>query len=100
LSAAISTRSYVLMRLAEVADALKSHGSERAELTKRIQGMAGDSASEVRPLRERRAYLAKRIAILHEEQKSLQAQRKAVNQTASRLSTGGTAKAAGADANS
>jgi CHASE3 domain sensor protein len=88
LSATIRTRSYVLMRLEELADTVQAHGRERAELTKQIQGTPSDSGPELKKLRERRIYLAKRIAILREEQKTLQSQRKEVNQTVAQLSRG------------
>lgn len=84
----IRARSYVLMRIVELAETLKTHGIERAELTKRIQDTPGEGGPELRKLRDRRLYLAKRIEILREEQRTLQATKKDVNQTAAKLRRG------------
>jgi hypothetical protein len=88
LRATIETRSYVLMRLAELADTVRAHGSERSDLTKKIKAMPSDSGADLKKLRDRRAYLARRIEVLREEQKTLQAQRKEINQTVAQMSGG------------
>jgi uncharacterized coiled-coil DUF342 family protein len=88
LKQAIQTRVYVLMRLAELTESLKSYGSERADLNRKIQDMPADSSPELRKLRDRRTYVSKRIEILRGEQKDLQAQKKAVNETIVKLKEG------------
>jgi hypothetical protein len=88
LKQAIQTRVYVLMRLAELTESLKSYGGERADLNRKIQDMPADSSPELRKLRDRRTYVSKRIEILRGEQKDLQAQKKAVNETIVKLKEG------------
>jgi predicted nucleic acid-binding Zn-ribbon protein len=84
------------MRLSEVADTVKAHGSERSDLTKKIKTMPNDSGSDLKKLRDRRAYLARRIEVLREEQKTLQTQRREINQEVAQMSksgrSGGSAK--------
>jgi chromosome segregation ATPase len=88
LRTTIERRSYVLMRLSELADTVKAHGSERSDLTK-IKTMPNDSGSDLKKLRDRRAYLARRIEVLREEQKTLQTQRREINQEVAQMSKGG-----------
>jgi hypothetical protein len=76
------------MRLAEVKDALRTHGTERTELNGKIQSMPVDSSPELRKLRDRRVYLSKRIEVLRGEQKDLQTQKTEVNQTIVKLKKG------------
>lgn len=88
VKAAVETRTYVLMRLTELASTLKAHAGERADVTNAIKGTSADSGPELKKLRDRRVYLAKRVEILRHEQKSLLAQKKEINETIAKLNKG------------
>jgi hypothetical protein len=75
----IPRQIYVTMRLAEVGSEISEMVKEREKLTADLKAPAGEGdQKKERPMRQRRGYVALRLAILRKEQSELTAEKKAL----------------------
>jgi len=90
-------RVYLSMRLEEIGVDIADKAGERERLTSNLQDPSRKDAPGTKQLRQRRAYLAERLAILRKEQADLHAERKALG-VASGFESGDRKKDSGRDA--
>ena len=75
----ISRDVYIVLRLKELNMIIHDHAVEREVLNGTLRNRADEKGGEVRTLRYRRGYLAVRLALLREEQRSLLAEKEAMS---------------------
>ena len=77
-------RIFVQMRLEEIAARIGDMASEREQLTADLKSQPGEGGPVHKKLRQRRAYIAERLAIIRKEQAGLNAEKKAMGATGER----------------
>ena len=73
----VQRRVYLSMRLEEIGLDIAEKAKERESLTSDLQGPARKEGPSHKQLRQRRAYLAERLAMLRAEQADLHSERRA-----------------------
>ena len=74
----VQRRVYLSMRLEEIGVDIAEKAKERERLTADLQNPSRKDGTGHKQLRQRRAYLAERLAMLRKEQADLHAERKAI----------------------
>jgi hypothetical protein len=74
----VPRRVYISMRLEELAADIAGKAAERERLTSDLKDPSAKDGPGHRQLRQRRAYVAERLAILRQEQADLYAEKKAI----------------------
>jgi hypothetical protein len=69
---------YVVMRLEEISRRISELVTEREALTVKLKGRGKEDGTELKDLRQRRAYLVERLAVIRKEQLDLFQERKVV----------------------
>ena len=67
---------YVSMRLEEISTVIGIMAKERENLTADLKAPPGNAGANLKELRQRRSYLAQRLAILRKEQADLKGERR------------------------